>query len=86
MLHAQRLVEHAAGSADNITLAKMAAEAAVRGFYAEFGWHVEVIWGGGGPEPQVRLEATSGSPSTVDRARAKLLGAQEGLPFRIRGE
>ena len=46
MLHAQRLVAHAAGSPENLGLARAAAEAIVRGFYEEFGWHVRVTWEG----------------------------------------
>ncbi len=46
MAHAQRLVGHAAGSAENIQQAKAAAESAIRGFYAEVGgWQVTVVWG-----------------------------------------
>jgi hypothetical protein len=79
MLHAQRLIEHVARSPDNITLAKMAAEAAVRGFYAEFGWRVEVVWAGGGPESPARLETASGSSSTVNRLSAGLSDILAGI-------
>ena len=40
----QRLVAHAADSAENIQQAKAAAESAIRGFYAEVGWTVTVTW------------------------------------------
>ena len=79
MLHAQRLIEHVARSPENTTLAKMAAEAAVRGFYAEFGWRVEVVWAGGGPESPARLETASGSSSTADRLTAGLSGILAGI-------
>jgi hypothetical protein len=42
--HAQRLVAHAAGSAENIQQAKASAETAIRSFYAEVGWTVTVRW------------------------------------------
>jgi hypothetical protein len=44
MLHAQRLVAHAAGSTENLDQTKAAAEAIIRGFYEEFGWRVKVTW------------------------------------------
>ena len=44
MLHAQRLVAHAAGSRENLDRAKTAAEATIRAFYAEVGWTVTVTW------------------------------------------
>jgi len=44
MLHAQRLVAHAAGSRENLDHAKTAAEATIRAFYAEVGWTVTVTW------------------------------------------
>lgn len=43
--HAQRLVGHAAGSAENIQQAKMTAETVIRALYAEVGWQVTVAWG-----------------------------------------
>jgi hypothetical protein len=76
-----KLIEHAASTTDNIALAKMAAEAAVRGFYAEFGWRVEVIWDGG-PSSPARVEATSRSSSIVDPGSISPLSAGQGLPFR----
>ena len=44
MLEAQKLVAHAAGSSENLHQAKAAAEAAIRGFYQEVGWQVQVTW------------------------------------------
>ena len=44
MAEAQKLVEHAAGSNENIQQAKAAAESAIRGLYAEVGWTVAVTW------------------------------------------
>ena len=56
MAQAQRLVAHAAGSAENMQQAKAAAENAIRGFYAEIGWNVAVTWAGASecrrPHPQ----------------------------------
>jgi hypothetical protein len=46
MLQAQQLVAQAAGSAESIQQAKMAAEAIIGNFYAEVGWHVRVEWAG----------------------------------------
>ena len=42
--HAQRLIDHAAGSADNIQQAKASAESVIRSFFAELAWTVSVTW------------------------------------------
>jgi 8-oxo-dGTP pyrophosphatase MutT (NUDIX family) len=55
-LQAQQLVAQAAGSAENIQQAKMAAEAIIREFYEEVGWQFTVIWepeAGGRPRGSV---------------------------------
>jgi hypothetical protein len=44
MLQAQQLVAQAAGSAESVQQAKLAAEAIIREFYAEVGWQVKVTW------------------------------------------
>ena len=44
MREAQRLVAHAAGSAENIRQARSVAEAVIAGFYRELAWEVTVIW------------------------------------------
>ena len=44
MAQAQRLVGHAAGSAEDIEQAKAAAESAIRGFYSEVGWQITLVW------------------------------------------
>jgi hypothetical protein len=44
MLHAQRLVAHAAGSRENLDRAKSGTEATIRAFYSELGWNVAVTW------------------------------------------
>jgi hypothetical protein len=44
MLQAQRLVAHAAGSAENIQQAKAATTTIIRAFYEEVGWQVRVTW------------------------------------------
>ena len=44
MLQAQQLVAQAAGSAENIQQAKIAAETILKALYAEVGWEVQVTW------------------------------------------
>lgn len=44
MKQAQRLVEQAAGSADNIKTAKERAELLITAFFEELGWRVRIIW------------------------------------------
>ena len=44
MAHAQRLVGHAAGSAENIQAAKIAAETVLRALYSEVGWQLTETW------------------------------------------
>ena len=44
MAEAQKLVAHAAGSAENIQAAKMTAEGVIKALYAEVGWQVAVEW------------------------------------------
>ena len=44
MFHAQRLVADASASAENHSRAKATADAVIRGFYEEVGWHVRVLW------------------------------------------
>ena len=44
MAQTQRLVGHAANSAENTQQAKAGAESAIRGFYGEVGWSVAVMW------------------------------------------
>jgi 8-oxo-dGTP pyrophosphatase MutT (NUDIX family) len=44
MLQSQQLVAQAAGSADSIQQARIAAEAIIREFYEEVGWQVKVTW------------------------------------------
>jgi hypothetical protein len=44
MREAQRLVAHAAGSAETLAQAKLTAETLIRGFYEEVGWQVQVTW------------------------------------------
>ena len=44
MQEAQKLVGHAAASAENIQAAKQATETLVKTFYGEVGWHVTVTW------------------------------------------
>jgi len=57
MLEAQKLVANAAGSNENLSQAKAAAEAVLRGFYLEVGWQVSVIW-----EKQEAKQITSTGP------------------------
>jgi hypothetical protein len=52
MAHAQRLVGHAAGSAENIQQAKASAEAVIRGFWSEVGWTISVTWADSPSESQ----------------------------------
>ncbi len=44
MLQAQQLVAQAAGSAENIQQARIAAETILKALYAEVGWDVQVTW------------------------------------------
>jgi len=44
MAETQKLVSYATSSADNLQQAKAGAESAIRGFYGEVGWNVEVRW------------------------------------------
>ena len=44
MLQAQQLVAHAAGSAENLSQAKLTAETVLRALYAEVGWQISVTW------------------------------------------
>ena len=44
MSHAQKLVAHAASSAENIRQSKAGAEAAIREVFGEVGWSVAVTW------------------------------------------
>jgi len=67
MLHAQRLVAHAAGSPENLRLAKAAAEAMIRGFYEEFGWRVRILWEGDSPEPRPARRAVEPGSDALRR-------------------
>ena len=49
MLRAQRMVEQAANSQENIEQARRQSEVMIGGFYEHVGWHVQVQW----KEPQV---------------------------------
>ena len=44
MLQAQRMVEQAANSAENIELARRQAEVILANFFGELGWNVNVTW------------------------------------------
>ena len=59
MLEAQKLVDHAANSSENLSQARANAEAVLRGFYQEVGWHVHVTWEKQDAEPN-----GSSSPSS----------------------
>jgi len=58
MAQAQRLVGHAAGSAENIQQAQMTAETVIRAIYAEVGWQVSIAWAGLPSEGQKAAPAT----------------------------
>ena len=44
MQQAQRLVEHAAGSEENLRDARVRAELLLQGFFAALDWKVEIVW------------------------------------------
>ncbi|HUE74997.1 MAG TPA: DUF4230 domain-containing protein [Pirellulaceae bacterium] len=59
MIHAQRLVEEAAGSEENIGLAKTHTELLMRKTFELVGWHVDVRWHNGKQESSEPSETGS---------------------------